>query len=107
MATSGPFYFVASAPVCGKLRAMDAALQKLIARLREGEVLLSDGAWGTQMQARGLQSGDCYEEWNVTRPADVSAIAKSYFDAGADFCLSNTFGGNRYRLTRQGFAARL
>lgn len=86
---------------------MDAALQTLISRLREGEVLLSDGAWGTQMQVRGLQSGDCYEEWNITRPGDISAIANSYFDAGADFCLTNTFGGNRYRLTRQGFAARL
>jgi len=86
---------------------MEPGLQKLISRLREGEVLLSDGAWGTQMQARGLQPGDCYEEWNITRPVDVSAIANAYFAAGADFCLTNTFGGNRYRLTRQGFAARL
>lgn len=86
---------------------MNDAWNTLLARLKDGEVLLADGAWGTQMQKQGLQLGDCPEEWNVTRPADVEAIARAYFFAGADFCLTNTFGGNRFRLTRQGFAARL
>lgn len=86
---------------------MNDAWNTLLARLKDGEVLLADGAWGTQMQKQGLQLGDCPEEWNVTRAEDVLAIARGYFSAGADFCLTNTFGGNRYRLTRQGFAARL
>jgi 5-methyltetrahydrofolate--homocysteine methyltransferase len=86
---------------------MNDAWNTLLARLKDGEVLLADGAWGTQMQKQGLQLGDCPEEWNVTRAEDVLAIARGYFSAGSDFCLTNTFGGNRYRLTRQGFAARL
>jgi 5-methyltetrahydrofolate--homocysteine methyltransferase len=79
-------------------------LQNLIGRLRAGEVLLADGAWGTRMQTLGLQAGDCPEEWNISRPADIQRIAREYFEAGADFCLTNTFGANRYRLVRHGFA---
>jgi 5-methyltetrahydrofolate--homocysteine methyltransferase len=79
-------------------------LQNLIDRLRAGEVLLADGAWGTRMQTLGLQAGDCPEEWNVSRPDEIRRIAREYFQAGADFCLTNTFGANRYRLVRHGFA---
>ena len=70
-------------------------------------MLLADGGWGTQLQARGLQSGDCPEEWNVSRPDVIREIAREYFKAGADFCLTNTFGGNRYRLVRHGHAERV
>ena len=83
---------------------MSPRLQSLISRLRAGEVLLADGAWGTRMQTIGLQPGDCPEEWNLTRPDDIRRIAREYFEAGADFCLTNTFGANRYRLVRHGFA---
>ena len=67
-------------------------------------MLLGDGAWGTQMQAAGLESGDCPEEWNLKHPDKIKKIACDYFEAGADFCLTNTFGGNRFRLVRHGFA---
>ena len=83
---------------------MSPRIQKTIERLRAGEVLLADGAWATQMQKLGLQPGDCPEEWNVTRQVQIREIAQQYFEAGADFCLTNTFGGNRYRLVRHGFA---
>ena len=83
---------------------MSPRLQKLIDRIRAGEILLADGAWGTQMQKLGLQSGDCPEEWNVTHPDRLKKIAQDYYHAGADFCLTNTFGGTRYRLMRHGFA---
>jgi 5-methyltetrahydrofolate--homocysteine methyltransferase len=86
---------------------MDSALQQLLSRLKDGDVLLADGAWGTQLQLRGLEIGDCFEEWNVSHGDEVQSIARAYFEAGADFCLTNTFGANRYRLTRQGFAGEL
>jgi 5-methyltetrahydrofolate--homocysteine methyltransferase len=86
---------------------MSDRLQKLIARLSAGEVLLGDGAWGTQLQRAGLAFGDCPEEWNASHPDDVRRIAREYLEAGADFCLTNTFGANRYRLTRHGYADRL
>ncbi len=86
---------------------MASRIEKLIERLGAGEMLLGDGAWGTQLQRLGLEFGACPEEWNVTHPDDVRGIAREYLEAGADFCLTNTFGANRFRLTRHGFASRL
>jgi len=82
-------------------------LEKFKARLVAGDMLLFDGAWGTQMQKAGLQLGDCPEEWNLTRPDDIKNIAREYLKAGADIVLTNTFGGNRYRLVRHGFADKM
>jgi 5-methyltetrahydrofolate--homocysteine methyltransferase len=89
------------------LEFMSNRLEKLKSRLAAGEMILLDGAWGTQMQKAGLQLGDCPEEWNVSRPEDIKNIAREYFKAGADVSLTNTFGGNRYRLVRHGFADKM
>ena len=59
-----------------------------------GDVLLLDGAMGTQLQARGLQPGETPELWNLTRPDDVRAIHEAYFNAGAQVVYTNTFGAN-------------
>jgi 5-methyltetrahydrofolate--homocysteine methyltransferase len=79
-------------------------LEGLLSHLRAGKMVLADGAWGTRMQAMGLQGGDCPEEWNVSKPEQIKQIAHEYFEAGADFCMSNTFGGTKYRLVRHGYA---
>ncbi len=59
------------------------------------DILLLDGAMGTQLQARGLQPGETPELWNLTRPDDVRAIHEAYFQAGAQVVYTNTFGANR------------
>ncbi len=74
----------------------------LLEKLSEGRVLLSDGAWGTQLQARGLTSDDCPEEWNLSHPEDVRAVAAAYAQVGSDMILTNTFGGSRCKLARMG-----
>jgi 5-methyltetrahydrofolate--homocysteine methyltransferase len=74
----------------------------LLDKLSAGSVLLSDGAWGTQLQARGLTSDDCPEEWNLSHPEDVRAVAAAYAQAGSDVILTNTFGGSRCKLERMG-----
>jgi 5-methyltetrahydrofolate--homocysteine methyltransferase len=76
-------------------------------RLRAGEVLLSDGAWGTELQKMGLPAGSCPEEWNVSHPDEVRRLVRGYLDAGADMVLTNSFGGTRFRLRRHGFAERV
>ena len=53
-----------------------------------------DGAMGTQLQARGLQPGEIPELWNLTRPADITAVHRAYLEAGADIVSTNTFGAN-------------
>ncbi len=81
-------------------------MKSLLEALRRGRPLVSDGAWGTFLYQRGLQPGECPELWNVTRRADVAAIAQSYIAAGADLILTNSFGGSPHKLAAYGLADR-
>lgn len=76
-------------------------------RLKAGEILVSDGAWGTELQKMGLPAGGCAEEWNASHPEQVKQLIRNYCQAGADMVLSNSFGGTRYRLTRHGHGDRV
>jgi methionine synthase I (cobalamin-dependent) len=60
--------------------------------------IITDGAWGTQLQARGLQPGDTPDLWNLSHPDAVAAVAAAYVAAGSQIILTNTFGANRFRL---------
>ncbi len=62
--------------------------------------LVCDGAMGTQLMLAGLEQGGCGELWNLTHPERVLAIQSKYVAAGADCVITNTFGGNRFILTR-------
>jgi 5-methyltetrahydrofolate--homocysteine methyltransferase len=73
-------------------------MKSLLAALKKGNILISDGAWGTILHQRGLQAGECPELWNETHHDEVFAIAKSYIDAGADMILTNSFGGSPIKL---------
>jgi len=78
-------------------------MKKIIAELKQGRILVSDGAWGTFLQQKGLVPGQCPEEWNISRPDDVLDIARSYIFAGADMVETNSFGGSRFKLDKYGF----
>jgi 5-methyltetrahydrofolate--homocysteine methyltransferase len=80
---------------------------RLLERLATGRVLVADGAFGTQLQVRGMATGQCPEEYNTSHPHVVQGIYRDYFKAGADFVSTNSFGGNRARLARHGFADRV
>lgn len=81
-------------------------MASLVERIKEKNVLVSDGAWGTFLHQSGLQPGECPELWNVTNPDAVLNIAQSYIDAGADMVLTNTFGGSPIKLKHYGFEER-
>lgn len=77
---------------------------KIIDQIKKGNVLVSDGAWGTFLQQKGLKLGECPEEWNITHPDEVFDIAKSYIDAGADMIETNSFGGTVFKVEKYGLA---
>jgi 5-methyltetrahydrofolate--homocysteine methyltransferase len=81
-------------------------MRSLLTSIAKGKVLISDGAWGTQLHKRGLQLGECPEHWNVTHRSDVASVAQGYIDAGADMILTNSFGGNPVKLAHFGFQNR-
>lgn len=70
--------------------------------LQSGQVLLMDGAMGTELQHAGLQPGGCGEFWNLAEPERVRAIHQAYIDAGAQCLLTNTFQANPTALAKHG-----
>lgn len=67
-------------------------------RLSKKSYLLADGATGTNFFKMGLQTGEPPELWNVDHPDRVAANYRSFIEAGSDIILTNSFGGNRFRL---------
>jgi len=57
-------------------------------------LMISDGAWGTQLQARGLAPGTNPDTWNLTHAEKVEEVARAYADAGSQVILTNTFRAN-------------
>jgi len=70
----------------------------LIQELAARAPVITDGAWGTQLQARGLVPGDVPDLWNLSHPGEVASVARAYVEAGSQIILTNTFGANRFRL---------
>lgn len=62
------------------------------------DVILADGATGTNLFNMGLMSGDAPEMWNTDEPAKILALYQGAVDAGSDLFLTNTFGGTAARL---------
>jgi homocysteine S-methyltransferase len=66
------------------------------------KTLVADGAMGTMLHARGIDFDKCFDELNLTSPAAVADIHREYIEAGAELIITNTFGANRYKLSRHG-----
>ena len=64
----------------------------------KNEVLIFDGAMGTQLQNAGLKAGDIPECLNITNPELIQQIHINYLEAGADFITTNTFGANPLKM---------
>ncbi len=80
-------------------------MNQRIQQLLQSSPVITDGAWGTQLQARGLEVGQCPDVWNLTHPDRVEEVARAYVAAGSQIILTNTFGANRIRLADTGYAA--
>ncbi len=70
----------------------------------EDRVLLGDGAMGTLLHARGIAQNACIDAQVLEQPDVVRRVHEDYIAAGADIIETDTFGANRYRLGRFGYA---
>jgi len=62
---------------------------------------------GTMLFEAGLEFGDPPESWNVLHPDQVRLVHRGYLEAGSRLILTNTFGGNRFRLGMHGQQSRV
>ncbi len=62
-------------------------------------ILFFDGAMGTELQKRGLKTGELPERLNLTNPDVITEIHKSYLMAGSDIISTNTFGANPLKFS--------
>ncbi len=82
-------------------------MNPLIEKLAAESPIVTDGAWGTELQARGLGAGECPDFWNLTHPDEVASVAAAYVEAGSRIILTNTFRANRIALAGYGLADRV
>ncbi|MGB7063025.1 MAG: homocysteine S-methyltransferase family protein [Candidatus Zixiibacteriota bacterium] len=73
-------------------------MKSLLKRLREGQILVADGAVGTMLMNYGLNPGEPPESFNLELSEVLEEIARLYLDAGADIIQTNTFGASPLRL---------
>ncbi|MBO6519733.1 MAG: betaine--homocysteine S-methyltransferase [Rhodospirillales bacterium] len=78
---------------------MSDLLSRLLA---ERDWLLCDGAMGTSLFQRGLETGEAPDLWNVTNADKVADVHQGFVDAGSDIFLTNSFGANALRLKLHG-----
>lgn len=75
-------------------------------RLHAGQVLVADGATGTNLQQRGLARGVSSERWVLENPEQIVALHRDFIEAGSDLILTSTFGATTIRLEQSGLAER-
>jgi len=69
-----------------------------IKMLLKKEILILDGAMGTELQKRGLPTGISPELWCLSRPEVCAEIHRAYLAAGSQVIYTCTFGANRAKL---------
>ena len=73
-------------------------MNKFLERLNAGEILVADGATGSNLQKMGLKPGRPPEDLIIDNPDIILNLARSFAEAGSDIVLTCTFGGTRMRM---------
>jgi 5-methyltetrahydrofolate--homocysteine methyltransferase len=73
-------------------------MNKFLERLNSGEILVADGATGSNLQKMGLKPGKPPEDLVIDNPDTIFKLASSFVEAGSDIILTCTFGGTRMRM---------
>jgi len=75
--------------------------KQFIEYLKEN-IMILDGATGTELQKRGMPKGVCPEKWVVENPDVIIDVQREYVNAGSNAVYTCTFGGNRMKLEEFG-----
>ena len=70
--------------------------------LSEKNVIISDGATGTNLIQRGLEQGVTVENWVIEKPEKIKKLHLDFMEAGAEIILTSTFGASEVRLNQSG-----
>ena len=73
-------------------------MNRFLERINMGEVLVADGATGSNLQKMGLKPGRPPEDFIIDQPDIILKLASSFVEAGSDIILTCTFGGTRMRM---------
>lgn len=74
--------------------------------LKTRQILISDGATGTNLIQRGLPRGKTAEDWVLEKPDEILKLNHDFIKAGSDIILTSTFGASKIRLEQSGLADR-
>jgi len=72
--------------------------QSFLSRIKNSQILVADGATGTNLIARGLPVGMTAESWVLEQPGKIIQLHKDFINAGADIILTSTFSATSIRL---------
>ena len=70
-------------------------------------ILLLDGATGSNLMASGMPRGICTETWVIEHKDIIQELQRSYIEAGSQIIYAPTFGGNRINLKKHGLQDRI
>ena len=82
-------------------------MHKFLKLLQSGEILVADGATGTNLHKMGLQPGISPEEMVLDQPDLILELETAFVNAGSDIILSCTLGGTRLRMKDSKYARRV
>lgn len=71
-------------------------------KITHKQLLVSDGATGTNLMQRGLPRGHAAEEWVLSNPQAILNLHQDFIQAGSDIILTCTFGASELRLEATG-----
>lgn len=71
------------------------------------DVVLLDGATGSNLMAAGMPRGTCTEAWIIDHKEIFQNLQRAYAQAGSQIVYAPTFGANRYSLSLHGLTDQL
>lgn len=73
-----------------------------VKQLELKNILIADGATGSNLIQRGLPHGTAAEAWVLEKPEAIITLHRNFIQAGADIILTCTFGASPLRLEASG-----